>query len=62
MKTPKNIKAPKPRNPQAYALFHRAGNAGCAVAVDTRPKVFSPSKKEKRVEKINTQNLNKFTE
>jgi hypothetical protein len=31
-------KAPKARNAQAAALFHRAGNAGAAVAVDTRPK------------------------
>lgn len=29
----------KQRNEQAAALYHRAGNAGAAVAVDTRPKV-----------------------
>lgn len=28
----------KNRNEHKTALFHRAGNAGCAVAVDTRPK------------------------
>jgi hypothetical protein len=33
-------KAPKARNEQAAALFHRAGNAGVAVAVDTRPKTI----------------------
>lgn len=31
----------KQRNEQAAALFHRAGNAGAAVAVDTRPKVVA---------------------
>lgn len=31
--------APKPRNEQAAALFARAGNAGQAIAVDTRPKI-----------------------
>jgi hypothetical protein len=36
----------KPRNDQAYALRLRAGNAGCAVAVDTRPKVV-PNKRRK---------------
>tara|TARA_Y100000815_G_scaffold265123_1_gene281657 strand:- start:950 stop:1123 length:174 start_codon:yes stop_codon:yes gene_type:complete len=36
----------KPRNDQAYALRLRAGNAGCAVAVDTRPKSI-PNKRRK---------------
>ena len=36
----------RPRNDQAYALFFRAGNAGAAVAVDTRPKSI-PNKKRK---------------
>lgn len=35
----------RPRNPQATALRHRAGNAGVAVAVDTRPKVVPNRKK-----------------
>jgi hypothetical protein len=34
----------KMRNDQAAALWHRAGNAGAAVAVDTRPKSI-PNKK-----------------
>lgn len=37
-------KLPKARNAQAAALFHRAGNAGAAVAVDTRPKTI-PNKR-----------------
>lgn len=37
-------KFPKARNEQAAALFHRAGNAGTAVAVDTRPKTI-PNKR-----------------
>lgn len=37
-------KLPKARNAQAAALFHRAGNAGVAVAVDTRPKTI-PNKR-----------------
>lgn len=35
----------KHRNEQAHALFHRAGNAGAAVAVDTRPKVVADKKR-----------------
>lgn len=34
------------RNEHKTALFHRAGNAGCAVAVDTRPKAV-PGKKRR---------------
>lgn len=30
------------RNEQAAALRHRAGNAGTAIAVDTRPKIARP--------------------
>ena len=36
-----------PRNVQAHALHHRAGNAGCAVGIDTRPKSV-PNKKKFR--------------
>jgi hypothetical protein len=32
-------KANKARNEHAAALYARAGNAGTAIAVDTRPKV-----------------------
>jgi len=41
---------PKFRNPDAYALRLRAGNAGCAIAVDTRPKVV-PNKRRKNTRK-----------
>lgn len=34
----KHKSVPAPRNGEALALFFRAGNAGAAVAVDTRPK------------------------
>mgnify|MGYP006277137465 CR=1 FL=1 len=34
------------RNEHAAALGHRAGNAGAAVAVDTRPKTI-PNKRRK---------------
>lgn len=34
------------RNEHAYALHHRAGNAGAAVSVDTRPKTI-PNKRHK---------------
>lgn len=39
---PRAVPAPRPRNEHAAALFARAGNAGTAIAVDTRPKVFAP--------------------
>lgn len=39
MKT-KQVCAPKARNEHAAALFARAGNAGTAIAVDTRPKAI----------------------
>lgn len=35
------------RNEHARALHHRAGNAGVAVAVDTRKKVI-PSKRKRK--------------
>ena len=35
----------KHRNEQAHALFHRAGNVGTAVSVDTRPKTIKDKKK-----------------
>lgn len=38
-------KPPKPRNEQAAALHLRAGNAGTAIAVDTRPQII-PNKKK----------------
>lgn len=38
------------RDENAFALRHRAGNAGCAVAVDTRPKSV-PNKKKFRKSK-----------
>ena len=44
------------RNDQAYALRHRAGNAGCAVAVDTRPKSI-PNKRRKCTRKKTKQKL-----
>ena len=44
------------RNEHAYALFHRAGNAGCAVAVDTRVKSI-PSKRRKNDRKSAKANL-----
>lgn len=34
------------RNEHAAALFHRAGNAGVAVAVDTRPKSVPAKRKD----------------
>lgn len=46
----------KPRNDQAAALFHRAGNAGCAVAVDTRAKSI-PSRKRRCDRKATRQKL-----
>lgn len=33
------------RNENAFALRHRAGNAGVAVAVDTRPKAVNGRRK-----------------
>ncbi len=44
------------RNEQAYALHHRAGNAGTAVAVDTRPKTI-PNKRRKNDRKKAKQSL-----
>ena len=38
-------KMPKHRNEHARALRARAGNDGCAIAVDTRPKVIGDKKK-----------------
>jgi len=46
----------KHRNEQAASLFHRAGNAGCAVAVDTRKKVI-PSRKGRNDRKAARQKL-----
>lgn len=43
----------KNRNPEAFALRHRAGNAGCAVAVDTRPKTVPPKRKKNDRKKVN---------
>jgi hypothetical protein len=48
----------KPRNDQAYALRLRAGNAGCAVAVDTRPKSV-PNKRRKNDRKATKAALKK---
>lgn len=39
-------KMPKHRDDNHRALFLRAGNAGCAVAIDTRPKTI-PNKKRR---------------
>ena len=39
-------KAPRNRNEHAAALTHRAGNAGAAVAIDTRPKTI-PNKRRR---------------
>lgn len=36
----------KPRNEQAAALRLRAGNAGAAISVDTRPKVVPDQRKK----------------
>lgn len=38
----------KIRNENARALFQRAGNAGVAVSVDTRPKTFRDKTKYSR--------------
>lgn len=46
----------KGRNEQAAALFHRAGNAGAAVAVDTRAKVI-PNKRKLAERKQSRQKL-----
>lgn len=46
----------KQRNENALALFHRAGNAGVAVAVDTRPKKIA-SKKGRNDRKSSRQRL-----
>lgn len=46
----------KPRNEHAYALRLRAGNAGTAIAVDTRPKVV-PGKLRKNDRKAVKQSL-----
>jgi hypothetical protein len=46
------------RNDQAYALRHRAGNAGVAVAVDTRPKSI-PNKRRQNTRKKLKQRLRK---
>jgi hypothetical protein len=48
----------KIRNEQAAALRARAGNAGCAIAVDTRPKSIS-SKKGRNTRKSDRQKLRK---
>ena len=42
------VPAPRPRNEHAAALCLRAGHAGTAVAVNTRPKVFSPKGRQTR--------------
>ncbi len=42
----------KPRNDQAYALRLRAGNAGTAIAVDTRPQVIPNKKKRNDRKKV----------
>lgn len=44
------------RNEHAHALHHRAGNAGTAVAVDTRPKSI-PNKRRKSDRKKTKQSL-----
>lgn len=46
----------KNRNEHAAALYHRAGNAGAAVAVDTRPKSV-PGKKRRNDRKATRQKL-----
>ena len=46
------------RNEHALALHHRAGNAGTAVAVDTRPKKIA-SKKHRNDRKAARQKLRK---
>jgi hypothetical protein len=46
----------KPRNDQAYSLRLRAGNAGCAIAVDTRPKSI-PNKRKQNTRKSDRQKL-----
>ncbi|MFZ3583403.1 hypothetical protein ACOI1H_14690 [Loktanella sp. DJP18] len=48
----------KHRNDQALALRMRAGNAGCAIAVDTRPKSI-PNKKARNTRKGDRQKLHK---
>lgn len=42
------------RNQHTYSLYLRAGNAGVAVAVDTRPKTIPNKKKTSRVERKKT--------
>lgn len=46
----------KHRNEQAAALRHRAGNAGTAIAVDTRPKTI-PNKKRQNDRKKTREKL-----
>ncbi len=46
------------RNEHAFALYHRAGNAGTAVSVDTRPKAI-PNKRRKNTRKADRQALKK---
>jgi len=46
------------RNENAYALRLRAGNAGTAIAVDTRPKSV-PNKRRKNTRKKTRQALKK---
>lgn len=48
----------KNRNEHARALTARAGNAGCAIAVDTRPKVV-PNKRRKNDRKATKAAINK---
>jgi hypothetical protein len=48
----------RPRNDQAMALRMRAGNAGCAIAVDTRPKSI-PNKKKRNNRKADRRVLRK---
>jgi hypothetical protein len=43
---------PKPRNGEAHALFARAGNAGCAIAVDTRPKSVPNKRKVQSAKRV----------
>jgi len=48
------------RNEHAHALFHRAGNAGVAVSVDTRPKSIPNKRHKGKIDrKKSRQTLNK---
>jgi hypothetical protein len=52
LKDGKMNEMPRHRNEHALALRMRAGNAGVAIAVDTRPKSISNKKKRNNRKKV----------